>query len=326
MIDTKLSFSTLRLRREEAVSSAFSALFRGVPGAADTLYLRGRPGAAEALVELLPERGLAVVGTRRAQARALEQVRSVLRGLQGSRLVVLSGLARGIDTAAHEAALEAGLPTIAVLAGGVEHVYPRENEALAERIMSAGGLLVSEFAPEQSPRPGMFLKRNRLIAAWAQATWVAQASHRSGALNTAAWARQCDREVFSTPCFPGDPSLAGNQRLIDELHARPLWDARSLGQVWIELAARSGLVSARKECANRDPLCEAVKALTTQSGGADASALLDWAIERGWSVVEFYSSLEARIKSGEILEKNGGFSLADTAASELRKPDEVSGA
>ena len=81
--------------------------------------------------------------------------------------------------------------------------------------------------------------RNRLIAGWAKAVWVVEASCRSGALSTARWAREQDRDCYATPCFPGDLALEGNQKLIDRHHAIPFWRAHSLGQTWLELAARA---------------------------------------------------------------------------------------
>jgi DNA protecting protein DprA len=290
-----------QIRRDECPQTLRS-LFDGVPQTPTSLYVRALPSRLEELAAILPMCGFAVVGTRRAQPRAVDFTKRVIADLAGSRLVILSGLARGIDAAAHEAALAAGLPTVAVLAGGLDCVYPPENRGLADRIVAAGGVLVSEFGPGIPPRAGMFLKRNRLIAAWSSATWVVQAAHRSGALNTAAWAREMDREVFATPCFPSDPTLAGNERLLDALHARTLWCAQSLGQVWLELATLPG---ARTDAG--DELLLVVKRLTAATGAANAQSLLDWALAQGWSAERFYSELHSKINLGQILEKNGSF-------------------
>jgi len=141
------------------------------------LFLLGEPQSLN-LLERLPLDGLAVVGTRNAQPRGLLHLSRCIQRLAGPRLIILSGLARGTDTAAHRAALSAGLPTIAVLPGGIDKVYPPENTPLSQQIIQNGGLLVSEHPVGFPIFPGQFLRRNRLIAGWARATWVVQAGQR----------------------------------------------------------------------------------------------------------------------------------------------------
>jgi DNA protecting protein DprA len=272
------------------------------------IYAKGRPDSL-ALLERLPKDGLAIVGTRRPQPRCESLARKTILELRSSRLIVISGLAMGIDTVAHQTALEAGLPTLAVLGSGVNQIYPRQNIPLAERIMGAGGLVVSEFEPHQEARPMNFLQRNRLIATWSQATWVVEAAHRSGALNTAKWAREHDRHCFATPAFPGDPALAGNLGLLDRVEADPLWNARCFGKVWIDLAtldermAQPNLMqSASKE--NR-MLASEVGILTAQQGGAQVKELLDWAIARNWRPEVFFVTLQTCLEKGWIRERSG---------------------
>jgi len=151
--------------------------------------------------------------------------------------IIVSGLAQGIDQAAHEAALIFGLPTIAVLGCGLDHHYPPHSEDIRKKIVDAGGLVLSEFETSDEPRPYRFVQRNRIIAAGSAATCVIEAGHRSGALLTADYALQMHRPVFAVPSFPGERGFEGNQRLIDDFAVQPLWAAHSLGSVWLELAS-----------------------------------------------------------------------------------------
>lgn len=210
-------------------------LFSAVPSPPAHVWIEGRESAFK-LLDRLPADGLAVVGTRAPDRRALFLLVETIRRLRGTRLVILSGLARGIDSAAHEAALSAGLPTIAVLGCGIRKTYPPENTRLRERILDAGGLVLSDFEPDAEPLPSYFISRNRLIAGFSAATWIVQSGYRSGALNTAHSALRQDRTLFVTPSFPGDPSFLGNESLLAKQDAAiPLWNAESLAKHWIGL-------------------------------------------------------------------------------------------
>jgi DNA protecting protein DprA len=289
------------------------ATFKDLPPvyqAPQFLYAKGRKEAMD-LFKDLSERGLAVVGTRRPQPRTEAYARKVILELRGSRLIIVSGLAHGIDTIAHQSALDAELPTSAILGSGVNRIYPRANIPLAEKITQAGGLLLSEYPPEEEARPGYFLRRNRLIAALTRATWIVEASYRSGALNTAKWARDHDRHCFATPAFPGDVALAGNLSLFDRVEADPLWNARSLGKVWIDLATLSDRADRVQPDRMRAPsqqdqmLALAVRNLTAQQGCAQVHQLLDWAIARDWSPERFFSTLQRGLEHGLIREQSG---------------------
>lgn len=188
------------------------------------------------LLGQLPQLGLAVVGTRRPHLKSLQLTRSLIEQLRGTPLIIVSGLAQGIDSAAHEAALVMGMPTVAILGSGLDSTYPETSYPLRKAIVSSGGLILSEFSPEAEPRPYRFVQRNRLIAAWSQATCVMQAGYRSGSLLTADYALQLDRLVFAAPHFPGESGFEGNQRLLDDFSVHSLWGAHSLGACWLELA------------------------------------------------------------------------------------------
>ncbi len=201
------------------------------------LYVQGLPESFR-LLDRLPHQGLAIVGSRKPQERSKQFTVNFVRGLKQSGLIILSGLASGIDAVAHETALEVELPTIAVIATGLNRQYPPENLQLKERILAEGGLVVSEYPLDTHAKPAYFLARNRIIAGWSLATCVIEAGFRSGALNTARWAREINRNCYAVPCFPQDPPLAGNQILLDRDHAEPLWNIHSLGSTWLPLATQ----------------------------------------------------------------------------------------
>ena len=156
---------------------------------------------------------VAIVGTRHASRYGREQASRLATSLAQAGITVVSGMARGIDTAAHQAALEAGGRTVAVLAGGVLKPYPPENAELARQIASQGCVL-SEAAPTMPPISGMFPQRNRIISGMSLGTIVVEAADRSGALITARHAWEQNREVFAVP-GPVDSRVSnGPHRLI----------------------------------------------------------------------------------------------------------------
>ena len=154
------------------------------------------------------DRAVAIVGTRAADVEALELAHDLAADLCAAGCVVISGGARGIDAAAHEGALSTGGRTVAVLASGFVPAYPPEHARLFARI-EASGALVSEHPDGTPPRAGLFLQRNRLVAALGRAVVVVQAPARSGALSTASWARSLGRPVLVVPAAPWDPRGVG---------------------------------------------------------------------------------------------------------------------
>lgn len=200
-----------------------------------TLFIQGSPNALS-LLHRLPEDGLAIVGSREPQASSQALLQREVLKLRSSSLILLSGLARGIDAIAHESALLAGLPTIGIIAAGLDVPYPRETLSLRKRILEAGGLIISEYPPGTPAYKAHFLQRNRLIAGWTKATWVVEAQQRSGSLNTARWARENHRTCFTLPCSPGDQRFGGNEILLDRDHALAYWGVHSLGAVWLKFA------------------------------------------------------------------------------------------
>lgn len=168
---------------------ALGAIFDPPPG----IFVRGDGEAA-----ILDSPAVAVVGARSCSAYGASVARMLGRELAAAGLVVVSGLARGVDGEAHRGAVEAGGLTVAVLGCGVDRVYPAAHAELSRRIASSG-LIVSEYAPGVEPAPWRFPARNRIIAGLAAATVVVEARERSGALITADLALEEGREVFAVP-------------------------------------------------------------------------------------------------------------------------------
>ena len=162
---------------------------------------------------ILQREAVAVVGARNASALGRKLAMTLARDLSEAGLIVVSGLARGIDTAAHEGARASG--TCAVVAGGVDIIYPPENAALYERIRSEG-CIVSEMPLGQTARARHFPRRNRIISGMARGVIVVEAAEGSGSLITANFALEQGREVFAVPGSPLDPRAKGANRLIRE--------------------------------------------------------------------------------------------------------------
>jgi len=186
--------------------SGYPAMLAAIPTAPPALIVRGRRA-------LLDRPVVGMVGARNASASACRFARGIAADLGAQGVSVASGLARGIDTAAHQGSIEAG--TVAVIAGGIDVAYPPENAALQERIASEG-LLIAEQPPGIEPRARHFPYRNRIIAGLAQAVLVVEAAPKSGSLITARYAGDYGREVLAVPGSPLDPRAQGCNLLIRE--------------------------------------------------------------------------------------------------------------
>ena len=175
------------------------------------VYIKGR------IRKDLPH--LAVVGTRKATAYGREAARKIIRELAlKTDIAIVSGLAQGIDTEAHKAALEARVPTVGVLGGGMDRAsfFPPENWQLAEQITASGGAVISEYPPGTPAQKHHFPARNRIIAGLCKGVLVVEAPERSGALITARFAVEENREVFAIPGPLFSPNTAGVHRLIQD--------------------------------------------------------------------------------------------------------------
>jgi len=178
-------------------------------------------GWGEAAVLAAP-RSVAMVGTRRPTAAGRLLAARLASALVGTGVVVISGMAIGIDGAAHAATVENGGITVAVLGGGHAHPGPRAHAALLKALLAGGGCVVSELPPDALPTRGTFPRRNRIISALADAVVVVEAPVRSGALITARHALEQGRPLFVAPGRPGEATTAGCLALLRETPARPI--------------------------------------------------------------------------------------------------------
>ena len=184
----------------------YPRLLREIPDPPGVLFWRGDWQPCDQMA-------LAIVGTRHATHYGLRQVERLAMGLAQAGLTIVSGLARGIDAAAHRATLNANGRTIAVLGSGVLNVYPPENVELADQIRGHGAV-ISELAPRQKPMSGTFPQRNRVITGLALGVLVVEAAQRSGALISASHAAEQGREVFAVPGPADSRTSRGCHQLI----------------------------------------------------------------------------------------------------------------
>jgi DNA processing protein len=185
----------------------YPALLRHTYDPPGVLYVQGTLDGDEG------ERSVAVVGARECTPAGGALARELSRQLAAAGAVIVSGLARGIDSEAHRGALEAGGRTVAVLGSGLDRLYPPESARLAARI-AVSGAVVSEFPFGTGPHRGHFPRRNRVIAGWARGVVVVEARARSGALVTARCAMDAGREVMAVPGHPSQPLAEGTNALL----------------------------------------------------------------------------------------------------------------
>ena len=178
----------------------YPALLAGISDPPDLLFYKGRLTGQE-------ERSIAIVGSRRETRYGRNQAHAIARDLAAKGIVIVSGLARGIDTAAHEGALDAGGRTIAVLGSGLSNIYPQENKSLVERILQGGGAIISELPPAAEPLAFHFPVRNRIVSGLSHGLLLVEAREKSGTMITVGHALEQGREVFA---LPGDVDAPGS--------------------------------------------------------------------------------------------------------------------
>jgi DNA processing protein len=187
----------------------FPEILKNIKGAPEKIYLRGK----------LPKSDLpliAIVGTRKATEDGLEIAFNIGKSLAETGVGVVSGLALGIDAAAHRGCLKGGGQTWGVLARGLDEIYPASHEALAKEIIDAGGGLISEYSPGTAAYPNQFLERNRIVSALAGAVVVVECPIPSGALTTAKHAAEQGKEVFVVPGSIFNQNYRGSHMLLRE--------------------------------------------------------------------------------------------------------------
>lgn len=195
------------IRKIRIRDGLYPPLLRTIHDPPPALYAKGSS------IEALDMPAVAIVGSRRATEHGRQIAMEIASDLAGRGIAVVSGMAYGIDAAAHRGALEGGGPTISVWGSGVDVVYPAAHRELAARIEGCG-LILSEFSPGTQPLPPYFPQRNRIISGLSIATVVVEAAEQSGSLITAKFALEQGREVFAVPGRAGDANSRGTNRLI----------------------------------------------------------------------------------------------------------------
>jgi DNA processing protein len=233
-----------------ASDKRYPALLRQIFKPPAVLFCKGN-------LELLSSPCISIVGTRRSSDYGEFMTRKIINELSATSLTIVSGLAKGIDTIAHDAAIKNNMPTIAVLGSGMRNIYPQQNKNLAERIKEKG-LIVTEYEDEETPQKCNFPKRNRIISGLSIATLVIEAPEKSGALITAKLALEQNREVFVIPGDADEINSMGIIKLLQKGGAYPVSSGKEIIDVLNEQSVlpcfnttpkASGL--ARKPAANQ---------------------------------------------------------------------------
>lgn len=215
----------------------YPELLAALSGAPERLWVQGT---------LLPAAmAVAVVGSRRPTPYGRRMARRLAGGLARAGVVVVSGLARGIDAEAHQAALEAGGRTWAVLGSALDQIYPAENIPLAGRIVASGGAILSELPPGTGPRRAHFPARNRIVSGLSWAVVVVEGDVRSGSLITARWAADQGREVLAVP-GPADSAMSAGPLELLRAGARPAAEAADILAALPDWAKARGIPDGEK--------------------------------------------------------------------------------
>lgn len=199
----------MKINRATPDKHNYIQLLAHIPAAPKQLFILGK---------LPPQRlpSVAIVGTRKPSSYGKEVTQRLAYDLAKKGIIIISGLALGVDGIAHRATVEAGGTTIAVLANGLPQIYPATHKDLADQIIQAGGAIVSEYEPETSARSYQFLQRNRIVSGLSDAIIITEAAARSGTLNTAMHALEQGKEVFVVPGNITSPLSAGCNTLLKQ--------------------------------------------------------------------------------------------------------------
>jgi DNA processing protein len=274
----------------------YPPLLSSIQDAPEELHLRGRIGPCDAV---------AIVGSRRPTPYGRRMARLLAAGCAHNGIAVVSGLARGIDTEAHAAALDAGGITWAVLGSGLDRIYPAENTALAGRIVSSGGAILSEFPSETGPQSFHFPRRNRVVSGLSWGVVVVEGGPKSGALITARCALSQGREVFAVPGPADSPMSEGPLELLRQGALM----ARRTEDILAELPMLSSPNRGKDDFLsyNDTPLPGGGPALGTEEGriidllACGTLSLEELAEETGWPASRLVRSLTELESRGRIL-------------------------
>jgi len=271
----------------------FPELLREIPHIPKGIHIKGAPIGEE------PKIG--IVGTRRASVQGIRIAQECAAELARSGVTVVSGLAMGIDTAAHTGVIQEKGKTIAVLANGLDRVYPRQNEKLAKDILDLGGTIVSEYPEGAEMYPSNFLARNRIISGLCTGVIIIEAPERSGALATARYAVEQNRDVYAVPGPVHSVNYAGSNNLLKE-GAKVITSAKD---VLLELG-----IEQEKDIATLPLLDETQKAIMSAFKTAEGLLSIDKIKEMTKiGISEINSALTRLVIQGVVKEERGKYYL-----------------
>ena len=221
----------MNVRRIEINDKEYPGNLKNIYNPPASLFIKGN-------ILTCDENSIAIVGTREATSYGMEQCEKISYELAKRDITIVSGMARGIDTAAHKGALKAGGRTVAVMGSGHNHIYPPENKSLYDEIVRRGAV-ISEFSNDTKPLRENFPKRNRIISGLSKGVLVIEAPTRSGALITTNFAVEQGREVFAMPGNINSVNSSGTNKLIKE-------GAKLVESVWDILEELERIISFKK--------------------------------------------------------------------------------
>lgn len=239
------------IRFVSLMDAAYPLMLKSLEDPPPLLFYRGS-------LPCLHRPGVAFVGARQATASGRQLTRHLAGELARMGFVIVSGLALGIDGAAHEACLETGGHTVAVLGSGLTHIYPADHQPLAEAMIAQGSLILSEWPPDWPPKPHHFPIRNRLISGLSHAVIVVEATHRSGSLITARHALDQGRHLFAVPGPITSKNAQGPNGLIARGEAQLLESAETVLRNLSPLLTLASAHEAQKAKAIKDPLARKI--------------------------------------------------------------------
>ncbi|MBI5743690.1 MAG: DNA-protecting protein DprA [Elusimicrobia bacterium] len=288
------------------LDEAYPELLKKIYDPPLVLYLRGS-------LRAMPAAG--IVGTRRATPYGLRTAARLSADLAAAGVAVVSGLARGVDTAAHEAAVKAGGVTWAAMGTGLGTVFPSENEKLAERIVGAGGALISEFPMDMGPWPSHFPRRNRIISGLSLATVVVEGGFESGALITARFALEQGREVLAVPGQVDCPASKGPNYFIKN-GACPAETADDIiacfppEYLFGVKRVRSAGARSPSEAALRDLSADALTAFKAIAGDEAGLTADEVTLKLAWPVQRSAAALFELEAAGTLMSRGGRYCRA----------------
>lgn len=262
------------------------------------LYCRGN-------TKLLNSFCFAVVGTRKLTAYGKEATEHIISGLAGSGMTIVSGLAFGVDSVAHQTSLDSGLPTIAVLGTGIDDnsIYPSTNLPLARNILDENGLIVSEYPKGTEGYKGNFPARNRIISGLSKGVLVIEAPEKSGALITTKFATEQNRDVFALPGNIFLPNSKGPNMLIQK-GAKPVFSAEDiLGSYYQNLELN---LESKKDISTKNPIEKKILDILDNEEELTVDEIIRAVGLEASQVIAALSILELKNK---VRQKNGKYSL-----------------